>query len=92
MNALNAIVFAALGSAMEALPRMFPSLFPPTGSDESSTRALWLSTMGVVQLAIGIGFIFRVYLVPLIHRIFSTARAANAGTLALPSVRGMTAP
>lgn len=90
MNALNALLFAALGSAMEALPRMFPSWFPPTGSDQSSTRALWLATMGAVQITIGLGFVINAHFVPLFFRIFSRARATGAGTLALPSVRGVT--
>jgi hypothetical protein len=90
MNALNSIVFAALGSAMEALPRIFPSWFPPSGSDQSSTRALWLATMGAVQITIGLGFVVRAHFVPLVVRIFSTARTSEAGTLALPSARGAT--
>jgi hypothetical protein len=90
MNALNAIFFAALGSAMEALPRMFPSWFPPTGADQSSTRALWLATMGAVQITIGLGFVIRAHFMPLVFKVFSTARATGAGTLALPSARGVT--
>ncbi len=90
MNALNAIVFAALGSAMEALPRIFPSWFPPTGSDQSSTRALWLATMGAVQITIGFGFVIRAHVLPLVTRVFTSARATESGTLALPSARGVT--
>jgi hypothetical protein len=91
MNALNAIVFAAFGSAMEALPRFFPSWFPPTGSDQSSARALWLSTMGAVQITLGVGFVVRAHFVPFFSRLFSTARATEAGALALPNARGVTA-
>jgi hypothetical protein len=90
MNAFNAIVFAAFGSAMEALPRLFPSWFPPTGSDQSSTRALWLATMGAVQITLGIGFVVRAHFVPFFSRIFSTARSTGSGALGLPA-RGATA-
>jgi hypothetical protein len=90
MNALNAILFAALGSAMEALPKLFPSWFPPTGSDQSSARALWLSLMGVVQIALGTGFILRAHVVPGFFRFFSSARATESGTFAIPSSRGVT--
>jgi hypothetical protein len=54
MNALDALVFAALGAVMEILPKAFPSWFPPTGSDQASARALWLALMGVVQISIGV--------------------------------------
>jgi hypothetical protein len=90
MNALNAIVFAALGSAMEALPRIFPAWFPPTGSDQSSTRALWLGTMGAVQITLGVGFVVRSHFVPFFFRAFSSARASGAGTLALPTAPAVT--
>lgn len=90
MNALNAIIFAALGSVMEILPKVFPSWFPPTGSDQSSTRALWLGLMGAVQITLAVGFIVRAYLVPGIFRIFSSARGAESGNLALPATRGIT--
>jgi hypothetical protein len=90
MNALNALVFAALGSVMEVLPSIFPSWFPPTGSDRSSTRALWLALMGVVQITLGVGFIVRAYVVPGFFRIVSRTPAATSGTLALPHARGAT--
>jgi hypothetical protein len=89
MNALNAIVFAALGLSMEALPKLFPSWFPPTGSDQSSTRALWLAVMGAVQVTIGIGFIVRAYVIPAFLRVFSSAHATEPGALALPNPRGV---
>jgi hypothetical protein len=90
MNAMNAVVFAALGSVMEILPRLFPSWFPPTGSDQSSTRALWLAVMGALQMALGAGFIVRCHLVPAIFRIFTHGSATEQGALALPSARVVT--
>jgi hypothetical protein len=89
MNALNAIFFAALGSSMEIMPKVFPSWFPPTGSDQSSTRALWLALMGAVQITIGMGFVVRAYAIPAFLRIFSSAHATEPGALALPSTRGV---
>jgi hypothetical protein len=74
---------------MEVLPKVFPSWFPPTGSDQSSTRALWLALMGAVQISIGMGFIVRAHVVPAVLRVFSSAHAAEPGALALPSPRGV---
>ena len=73
---------------MEILPKIFPSWFPPTGSDQSSTRALWLTLMGAVQIAIGLSYIVRAQVIPAFLRVFSSARATEAGTLALPNPRG----
>jgi hypothetical protein len=91
MNALNALAFAALGSVMEILPKMFPSWFPPTGSDQWSTRAVWLGLMGAVQITLGVGFIVRAHVVPFLFSIVSSAPAAETGTLALPNPRGVNA-
>jgi hypothetical protein len=90
MNALNALVFTAFGSAMEILPKVFPSWFPPTGSDQASTRALWLALMGAVQISIGVGFIIRAHLVPAVYRLISSVPAQESGALALPGARGVT--
>jgi hypothetical protein len=91
MNALNAILFAALGSAMEVMPKVFPSWFPPTGSYQFSNRGLWLAIMGFVQVALGAGFIVRAHVIPVIYRLLSTSHATETGALALPSARGVTA-
>jgi hypothetical protein len=89
MNALNALIFAALGSFMEILPKAFPWWFPPTGADGASARGLWLMLMGAVQILIGVGFIVRAYVVPFVHGIL-TVIPAESGTLALPNPRGVT--
>ena len=89
MNAVNALVFAILGSLMEALPKAFPWWFPPTGADEASARGLWLMFMGAVQISVGVGFIVRAHVVPFVHGILSVA-PAESGALALPSPRGVT--
>jgi hypothetical protein len=85
MNALNAILFATFGVAMEFLPKVFPSWFPHTSADSTSARALWLNVMGFVQLGLGLGYIFRAYLVPLGYRIFWPA--TETGAMALPNPR-----
>jgi hypothetical protein len=91
MNALNAIVFTAFGTVMEILPKLFPSWFPLTGSDQSSSRVLWLCVMGAVQIVLGAGFIIRAHIIPGFFRLISSAPATDAGTLALPNPRGVTA-
>jgi hypothetical protein len=89
VNALNALIFTIAGSVMGLLPAVFPSWFPPTGADESSTRALWLDVMGMVQAGMGLSFLIRVQLIPFASRIFSTARSGETGSLALPQARGI---
>jgi hypothetical protein len=89
VNALNALIFTILGSVMGFLPMVFPSWFPPTGADQSSTHALWLDVMGLVQAGMGLSFLVRVQLIPFASRIFSTIPASETGSLALPEARGI---
>jgi hypothetical protein len=89
VNALNALIFTILGSVMGFLPMVFPAWFPPTGADQSSTRALWLDLMGTIQMGMGVVFLFRTHVIPLANRIFSTIPATEEGTLALPNARGV---
>lgn len=54
MNAFNAVGFLALGSVMNALPALAPSLVargPLLG--DMTTSALWLHLMGVLVALIG---------------------------------------
>jgi hypothetical protein len=88
MNAANALIFAVLGSVMEMLPMAFPSWFPPSGSDQASARALWLSFMGAVQITVGVGFVVRFYVVPFGFRLLSLV-PTESGSLALPSARSV---
>ena len=90
MNATNALAFAILGSLMEILPRVFPSWFPPSGSDAASCRALWLVVMGAVQITLGVGFLATAHAYPLLARLFLRGPAREAGTMALPQARGVT--
>jgi hypothetical protein len=87
MNAINALIFAVLGSAMEILPRAFPSLFPHYGSDQSSARALWLAVMGAVQITLGVGIVLTSHLFPAVTRLFAVAPSREPGRIALPEVR-----
>jgi len=90
MNASNAVIFALVGAAMELLPRLFPSWFPPSGGDQSSGRALWLGVMGALQFGLGFGYIVRLQIVPLAMRLLSAMPAGERGSLALPNPRGVT--
>ncbi len=90
MNLLNAVIFAAIGSALEILPRAFPGWFPHTGADSASSRAIWLKLMGSVQIALGLGFILRAHVIPVVSRIVAMAPGQEAGSLALPNPRGVT--
>ncbi len=89
MNAANALIFAILGSLMEMLPKAFPSWFPPSGSDQASARALWLSFMGALQITVGVGFVLRYHVVPVALRLLSMV-PSGSGSLALPSARSVT--
>jgi hypothetical protein len=89
MNATNALLFAAFGSVMEVLPKLFPTWFPPSGADQSSCRALWLLLMGAVQVTIGVGFILRAHAAPAVLRVFASVPASEPGTLALPTPRAL---
>jgi hypothetical protein len=90
MNTINALIFAALGFAMEMTPRAFPAWFPPTGSDQASTRALWLALMGWVQVTIALGFVIQAYVVPAVMRLVAFVTGAQPIALPLPSGRGVT--
>jgi hypothetical protein len=90
MNALNALLFALLGFAMESLPHLFPTWFPRNCADRDSTQALWLAFVGGTQVAIGAAFIGWVHILPALARAIRTSPAGEAGTLPLPVARGMT--
>lgn len=75
MNTGNACGFFLLGLAMWMLPVWAPEYFPANGLDGSSTRALWLQTVGVVQALIGVWFIASLGLVPAIARWLANAPA-----------------
>jgi hypothetical protein len=90
MNLPNAFVFASLGWIMEMIPKAFPSWFPHTGSDGANSRALWLALMGVFQMALGIGFIVRVHVVPVVVRLVALVPSGETAALPLASHRGIT--
>jgi hypothetical protein len=88
MKVANALIFAAFGSVMEILPKAFPSWFPPSGSDQASARAMWLSFMGALQIAVGFGILVRFQLLPFAFRLLALV-PRDSGTLALPSARSV---
>ncbi len=90
MNATNALAFAVIGSLMELLPRAFPTWFPPSGADQASCRALWLSVMGAAQITIGLGFLLTAYGLPSFRRLFVRLPSTESGSLILPESRGIT--
>ncbi len=55
MTLRNAGGFLSFGLVMGLLPLLAPSWFPRTGIDGTSTRALWLEVMGVMQTLLGGG-------------------------------------
>jgi hypothetical protein len=90
MNANNALTFAAFGALMEIVPRVLPSIFPHSGADEYSCRALWLQVMGAIQITVGVGFLGLNTVAPFATRVFAKGRI-EGGALALPAARGATA-
>lgn len=77
MNSSNASGFVLFGLAMGLFPAIAPDLFPRNGIDGSSARALWMHTMGVVQVAIGLFFIMREGVLPWFARWLERAPAAQ---------------
>jgi hypothetical protein len=89
MNGVNAALFALVGSAMELLPRLFPASFPPSGADQASARALWLSAMGVLQIGLGLAYLVRLHVVPFATRAVAAIRTGERGSLALSNPRAV---
>jgi hypothetical protein len=89
MNSLNALIFALMGTVMEILPLVFPSWFPKTCGDQSSSRALWMCLMGGMQISLGAGFVLRAHVLPVFVRVVSSDRQGGAVSLPLPSARAV---
>jgi hypothetical protein len=87
MNSLNAFLFALVGSAMEIIPVLFPSLFPRNCADQASTRMLWTSFMGSTQIALGAGYMIRAHVLPTLAGIISSAPAGES--LPIPAARAV---
>jgi hypothetical protein len=83
MNLTDSFVFAAIGSAMEALPRAFPNWFPHPAGDPTSRRALWLEFMGAVQITLCLAMILGARVLPALRRAF--ALASEDGQAAVPA-------
>src|SRR6185436_3700304 len=59
MTKWNAFGFFSFGLLMWLLPTLAPQLFPPNAIDGSSTRALWVQLMALVQGSLGVTFLLR---------------------------------
>jgi hypothetical protein len=77
MNRANALTFLVIGVSMWLLPVVSPDSFRHVAVDGSSTRALWLQVMGLVQLGLGATYLLKHY--PLVSR-----RAPEAATVSMP--------
>lgn len=81
MNSLNAVGFLALGSLMNAVPALMPSLVargPLLG--DMTTSALWLHLMGMIMGLIGSAWMMR------------EVRAHHAMVRSVPARRSVTVP
>lgn len=68
MNNGNAVGFVGVGAAMWLLPFLVPAWFPHVAVDGSSTRAIWVQAMGLVELAIGATYLARHWAAPAFGR------------------------
>jgi hypothetical protein len=64
MTTLNALGFFLLGMVLFFAPAFFPEYFAVKALDGSSTSALWLAVMGLLQGSMGIACIIRNEAVP----------------------------
>lgn len=83
MNSSNSFGFVLVGLTMALAPVVMPQGFPPTGFDGTSTRAIWLATMGFVQVAIGISYLLQIW----VHRL-----ADRLATVSFPLLDRSPAP
>jgi hypothetical protein len=88
MNFLNATIFALVGTAMEVIPALFPSWFPRNCADQASARLIWLNLMGAAQIALGVGYVIRVHLIPAFVSI--VAAVPSGESVPLPAARALT--
>lgn len=65
MNSSNSFGFVLVGAVMVMMPMLAPEVFPPTGFDGTSARALWLEVVGGAQMAIGIASLLQIW----VHRL-----------------------
>jgi hypothetical protein len=81
MNTRHAWGFLSLGLVMGLVPMVAPAWFPPSGMDGSSTRALWLELMGLVQTVLGGGRVTWHLAAPAIVRWLAVAPAPRAAVV-----------
>jgi hypothetical protein len=76
MATIHAVIFFLVGVAMEVAPAAAPDFFPPGRLDGTNTSALWLQAMGWLNALIGLGYLARLELVPLLR--FCATRLTRA--------------
>jgi hypothetical protein len=89
MKSNDALGFFSLGLAMTLLPILFPGLFPPNASDGSSTSALWLEIMGLLNTLLGGVHLLRAQLLPWVERTLfwkAEAEPESVGMVLRPEV------
>jgi hypothetical protein len=89
VNAPNAYIFMAIGSAMGLLAHVFPSWFPPASDDATGARVLWLNLMATIQIGVGLAYVVQANVFPLVARLVSAVRTADSGSLSVPKARGI---
>jgi hypothetical protein len=77
MNIGNASCFLLSGVMMGLLPSLAPDLFPRSGLDGSSARAMWIQLMGMVNATLGVVFIGRQSILPWFERWLASEPAAQ---------------
>ena len=80
MNGYSAGLFTAIGAVMELAARTGLSWLHELSSDQ----ALWLCVMGAVQLGLGLNYMIRLHLLPLVRRLRSLAAVPSGAAPAYP--------
>jgi hypothetical protein len=83
MNTGNALGFLLFAVVTGFLPALAPGWFPPTGTDGTSGRALWLEIMALVQGGWGTSYLFSRWIVPAAGRaaVYLPRRKVPAGSM-----------
>lgn len=89
MNTKSALGFLAVGIAMKILPGLEPSWFPPNGPDGSNAGALWLMWMGMIEAAIGAGYLIRSNFLPMVRRLGAYRAQSRAARVAWRTSRNL---
>ena len=73
---------------MQALPRLAPTWFPPTGCDGTSGSAIWLTWMGRIEMLLGGCYLLKHQAGATYRRLATTAsRERRPAPVAMAAVR-----